>query len=378
MPCSRQGPYRDTRPPARWQQAPPRAVDRRIITKALWPVSNRVRPTVGAAPDHPHSAQTLGCPLGQRSDGAVGLAALIAAQRVEYGIPHAVSCRALGVSQAWFYKWRGGDPSLRRQRRAALLSVIGYLFKVHHGAYGSPRITADLREMGWRVSPNTVAGLMAEQGLIARRQRRRRSTTRPDRHARKAPDAVRRDFTPPEQPDTRWCGDLDLTEIPTDQGKLYLAAILDLHSRRCVGFGMGTHHDAALARAALCVAIAIRGGSVTGVIFHSDQGGEYTATVFARACRGAGVTQSMGRTGSALDNAVAESFNSTLEFELLRQRHFTTHEQARRAVAAFIDEYNTERRHSTNGMLSPVAYEHAHATKTEADPPEAPPSWRAA
>jgi transposase InsO family protein len=294
----------------------------------------------------------------------VSLAALIAAQRVEWGIPHAVSCRALGVSQAWFYKWRRGDGLLRRQRRAALAALIGYLFKRHHGTYGSPRITADLQEMGWRVSPNTVARLMAEQGLIARRKRRRRGSTRPDRSARKAPDAVGRDFTPPERPDTRWVG--DLTEIPTDQGKLHLAAVLDLHSRRCVGFAMGAHHDAALARAALCVAIAIRGGSVAGVIFHSDQGSEYTARLFAQACRSAGVTQSMGRTGSALDNAVAESFNSTLEFELLRRRHLATREQARRTVAAWIDEYNTTRRHSTNGMLSPLAYEHARATGNHA------------
>lgn len=307
----------------------------------------------------------------------MSLAALIAAQRVECGIPHAVSCRALGVSQAWFYKWKRGDPSLRRRRRAALASVIAYLFKVHRGTYGSPRITADLREMGWRVSKNTVAKLMAEQGLVARRKRKRRSSTRRDKSARKAPDALKRDFRPPAKPNARWVG--DLTEIPTDQGKLHLAAILDLHGRRCVGFAMGVHHDAALARAALCMAIAIRGGSVAGVLFHTDQGSEYTGRLFAKACRGAGVTQSMGRTGSALDNAVAESFNSTLEFELLSQRRFATREQARRAVAAFIDEYNTERRHSTNGMLSPVAYERAHAAPEPAEgKPEAPPDRRVA
>jgi putative transposase len=304
----------------------------------------------------------------------VSLAALIAFQRVECGIPHAVSCRALGVSQAWFYKWRRGDWSLRRQRRAALASVVVYLFKAHHGTYGSPRITADLRELGWKVSKNTVAALMAEQGLVARRPWRRRSSTRPDKSARKAPDALRRDFRPPARPNLRWVG--DLTEIPTDEGTLYLAAILDLHSRRCVGFAMGVHHDAELARAALCVAIAIRGGSVAGVVFHSDQGGEYTGRVFAQACRSAGVTQSMGRTGSALDNAVAEAFNSTLEWELLRQRQFTTREQARRAVAAWIDEYNTERRHSTNGMLSPAAYERAHAAQREPQRPPAPPDRR--
>jgi transposase InsO family protein len=289
----------------------------------------------------------------------VSLAALIAAQREQHGIPYATSCRALGVSQAWFYKWRHGDASVRRKRRAALAALVGYLFVKHHHSYGSPRITADLRDLGWRVSQNTVAQLMAEQHLVARRKRSRGSTTRADRSARKAPDALGRDFTPPQRPDARWCG--DLTEIPTDEGKFYLAAILDLHSRRCVGFAMDAHHDAELARAALCVAVAVRGGSVAGVVFHTDQGGEYTGELFAAACRNAGVTQSMGRTGSALDNAVAESFNSTLEFELLRDHHFATREQARQVVAGWIDEYNTIRRHSTNGMRSPVDYERAHA-----------------
>ncbi|MGH3997690.1 MAG: IS3 family transposase [Pseudonocardiaceae bacterium] len=299
----------------------------------------------------------------------MSLAALIAAQRSEYGIPHAVACRALGVSRAWLYKWRNGDASLRRKRRVALAALIAYLFTQHHGSYGSPRITADLRDLGWRVSKNTVAKLMAEQGLVARRKRRRRSLTKPDRSARKAPDALGRDFTSPERRNVRWCG--DLKEIPTDEGKCYLASVLDLHSRRCVGFAMGAHHDAELARAALCMAIAVRGGSVAGVLFHTDQGGEYTGEVFTQACRRARVRQSMGRTGSALDNAAAEAFNSTLEFELLRGNHFGTREQARRAVADWIDEYNTVWRHSTNGMLSPLDYERARAqadTEATADP----------
>lgn len=285
----------------------------------------------------------------------MSLATVIATQRRQYGIPHATACRALGVSQAWFYKWRRGDASLRRARRRALAELIAYLFRKHHGSYGSPRITADLRELGWRVSRNTVAQLMAEQQLVARPKKKRRSLTKPDRLARKAPDALKRDFTPPAAPNQRWCG--DLTEIPTDEGKFYLAAVLDLHSRRCVGFALDHRHDADLAKAALCVAIAVRGGDVNGVIFHTDQGGEYTGGLFATACTRAGITQSMGRTGSALDNAAAESFNSTLEFELLRDRHFTTRRQARRAVVAWIEEYNTERRHSTNGMLAPIDYE---------------------
>ena len=289
----------------------------------------------------------------------MSLAALIATQRDTYGIPHAIACRALGVSQAWFYKWRRGDPSRGRQRRAVLAALIASVFAQHRGSYGSPRICADLRDRGWRVSKNTVAKLMAEQGLVARPRPKRRSLTRPDRSARKAPDGLRRDFTPPPRPNVRWCG--DLTDIPTDEGRFYLAAILDLHSRRCVGYGMGDHHDAALARAALCMAVAVGGGSVAGVVFHTDQGGEYTGELFAQPCHRAGITQSMGRTGSALDNAVAEAFNSTLEFELLRHSHFSTREQARQAVAAWIDEYNTVRRHSTNGMLSPVDYECARA-----------------
>jgi putative transposase len=289
----------------------------------------------------------------------VSLATLIAAQRADYGIPHAVSCRALGVSQAWFYKWRNGDGSPQRHRRKALAATIAWLFTKHKATYGSPRIVVDLREMGWRVSVNTVAALMAEQGLVARRTRRRRGTTKADKSKRKAPDLLGRDFTPPPAPNVAWVG--DLTEIPTDEGKLQLAAIIDLHSRRVPGFAMDVHHDAALARAALCMAIAVRGGAVAGVIFHTDQGGEYTGELFAQACRDAGVTQSMGRTGSALDNAVAESFNSTLEWELLRHNHFHTREEARHAVAAWIEDYNTTRRHSTDNMLSPVDYEHACA-----------------
>lgn len=283
------------------------------------------------------------------------MAGFIAAQRAQFGIPYAISCRALGVSPGWLYKWLHGDTSLRRARRRALTVLVITLFARHRGRYGSPRITDDLRALGWRVSVNTIARIMAEQHLVARSKRRRRSSTQPDKSQRKAPDLLGRDFTPPARPNVAWVG--DLTEIPTGEGKFYLAVILDLHSRRAVGFALGAHHDAELATAALQVAIAVRGGDVTGVIFHTDQGGEYTGSVFRAACRRAKVRQSMGRTGSALDNAVAEAFNSTLEFELLAGAHFTTRAQARAAVAGFLDEYNNERRHSTAGRLPPVVYE---------------------
>jgi putative transposase len=153
----------------------------------------------------------------------------------------------------------------------------------------------------------------------------------------------------------RWCG--DLTEIPTDEGKLYLAIVEDLASRRLPGFAMSEHHDSAVAKAALCMAAAVRGGDVAGVVFHSDKGGEYVGELFAGACQTLRVTQSMGRVGSALDNAAAESWNSTLEHELLSRRHFATKDQARREVAGFIDTYNHRRRHSSCEMLPPVAYE---------------------
>ncbi len=294
----------------------------------------------------------------------MSLAALIAAQREQHGIPYATSCRALGVSQAWFYKWRHGDVSLRRKRRAALAAAIDYEFIRHKRRYGSPRITAELRDAGWKVSENTVAQLMREQHLVARLKRRRRSTTRRDAAARKAPDLIGRDFSLRDKPNQAWVG--DLTDIPNDEGPLYLASVVDLHSRRIVGFALDTHHDARLARAALCMAVAVRGGEVAGVVLHTDQGGEYTASLFATACENTGVIQSMGRTGSALDNAAAESFHSTLEFELLRDVHFETRAQARQEVAGYLEEYNLERRHSSCAMHSPVAHEHLKAAEAAA------------
>jgi len=194
--------------------------------------------------------------------------------------------------------------------------------------YGSPRVWEDLVEAGWKVSKKSVAASMARQGLAGRSpKRKRRSLTRPDKAAAPIPDLVRRDFNA-DRLNQRWCG--DLTEIPTDEGKLSLATVLDLASRRLPGFAIGEHHDAPLARAALCMAAAVRGGEVAGVVFHSDKGGEYVGDVFAEACAALGAVQSMGRVGSALDNAAAESFNSTLEHELLSRRRFATEEQARR------------------------------------------------
>ena len=138
-------------------------------------------------------------------------------------------------------------------------------------------------------------------------------------------------------------------------------SVLDMGSRRVLGFALGEHHNTQLAYGALAMAVAVRGGQVPGVVFHTDQGSEYTAGAFRAACQRLGVTQSMGRPGSALDNAVIESWHSTLEWELRRVERFATKAQARAKVAAWIEDYNTTRRHSSLGMLSPVAYERALA-----------------
>ena len=287
------------------------------------------------------------------------MAALIAAQREQHQIPQAVSCRALGVSQSWFYKWRAGWLPPRARRRERLKAEVARLFRLHEGKYGSPRITADLRAAGWRVSKNTVAVLMAEQGLAARRKKKRKGTTRPGKGRWRAPDLVKRDF-PAAGINKKWYG--DGTEIPTGEGKLYLASVLDMASRRVLGFALGDHHNAQLAYGALAMAVAMRGGQVPGVIMHTDQGSEYTGGTVRAACQRLGIRQSMGRPGSALDNAVIESWHSTLEFELRSLERFATRAAARSRVSAWIEDYNTRRRHSACQMMSPADYEKALAT----------------
>jgi putative transposase len=215
----------------------------------------------------------------------MSVARFIASQRTEHRVPHAKCCRWLGVSESWFYKWLDRPPTSRQARRAALDAAVKASFEESGGTpgtYGSPRVFEDLVETGWRVSKKTVAASMARQGLQGRcPKRKRRCLTRPDKAADPIPDLVRRDFSA-EAVDQRWCG--DLTEIPTDEGKLYLGTVLDLASRRLPGFAMSEHHDSALAKAALCMAAAVRGGDVDGVVFHSDKGGEYVGDLFAGAC----------------------------------------------------------------------------------------------
>jgi len=297
----------------------------------------------------------------------VSVARFIADQRTFYRVPHTVTCLSLGVSLSWFYKWLGrtaGQPDTPRQeRRWRLDAAVGAAFKVARGLHGSPRLHADLREAGWRVSEKTVADSMRRQGLIARRIRRRNGLTRQDKTAPKFPDLLKRDFTA-EAPNTKWVG--DMTEIPTGPDgrgtKLYLATVIDLYSRRLLGAATGLHPDAQLACDAIKMAVAARGGAeqIKGVVFHTDRGSTYTAGAFTSLCSRLGIRQSMGRVGSCFDNAAAEAFFSSLEWEVLSRHDFETTAQAQAVVLDWCyGFYNHQRRHSAAGMKSPINYEGA-------------------
>jgi putative transposase len=242
----------------------------------------------------------------------VSVARFIADQRTFYRVPHTVTCAILGVSISWLYKWLQREPTERQRRRAALDKRVRELFEGSKRTYGSPRIHADLLAEGWRVSVNTVADSMRRQGLQGRKPKRRKGLTKQDKKAPKFPDLLRRDFSA-SAPNRKWCG--DITEIPTDEGKLYLASVLDLCGRRLLACPMSDHPDAELACDAIKMATAVRGGknAIDGVIFHTDRGSTYTASDFTALCWRLGIRQSMGRVGSCFDNAASEAFFSTLE-----------------------------------------------------------------
>ncbi len=289
----------------------------------------------------------------------MSVARFIADQRTKHRVPHTITCALLGVSLSWFYKWISRTPTPREQRRAELDAAVAEAFAAARGLHGSPRLHADLREAGWKVSENTVADSMSRQGLIARRIKRRNGLTKQDKTAPKFADLLKRDFTA-AAPNSRWVG--DMTEIPTAAGKLYLATVIDLYSRRLLGAATGLHPDAQLACEAIKMAVAARGGKdhIEGVIFHSDRGSTYTANEFTKLCRRLGIRQSMGRVGSCFDNAAAEAFFSSLEWEVLSRHDFHSIASARATVIDWCyGFYNHQRRHSAAAGQSPINYENA-------------------
>ncbi len=290
----------------------------------------------------------------------MSVARFIADQRTFHRVPHAFSCRLLGVSQSWFYKWHQRPPTPRQTRRCEVDAEVARRFDDSDRTYGSPRIFRDLLEAGWRVSEKTVAESMQRQGLQGRKPKPRKGLTRQDKTAPKFPDLLRRDFTA-TKPNLKWCG--DITEIPTDEGKLFMATVIDLFARKLLACPTSEHPDTELCADAIKIAVATRGGraNIDGVIFHTDRGSTYTSKDFRKLCKTRlGVRQSMGRVGSCFDNATAEAFFSTLEHEVLSGHHFTTKDEARRVVLTWCHEfYNVRRRHSSAAMMSPDAYEAA-------------------
>jgi putative transposase len=262
-------------------------------------------------------------------------------------------CGLLGVSPSGFYAWRHRAGSQRAQSDASLLAQIRAIHRFSGGTYGAPRVHYELLTQGVRVSRKRVARLMREAQLRGVSRRRRVTTTVRAGRSRPAPDLVDRHFVA-EARDQLWVA--DITYIPTRSGFLYLAVVVDVWSRRVVGWSMATHLKTELVVAALNMALEQRRPS--DVIHHSDQGTQYTSFAFGQRCRQAGVRPSMGSVGDCFDNALCESFFATLECELLDRRRFTTHTEARSAVFQFIEGwYNRHRRHSALGYLSPAEFE---------------------
>jgi transposase InsO family protein len=276
----------------------------------------------------------------------------ISEQRATFGVKRL--CRVLGVHRSGFYAWlaRADQRADRSVQDARLVQQIRQIHTDTTGTYGSPRVTAELHAHGVVVNHKRVERLMREHDLVGVHLRRRHRTTRRDPAAQAAPDLLGRDFTA-AGPDRRWCG--DITFLRVADRFLYLATVLDLHSRRLVGWSLADHARAELAADALEAAVAARGGTVAGVVFHTDHGAQYSSAAFAELCDHHGVVQSMGRVGDSLDNAVAESFFATLKREL--GGRWASVEQARLAVFSWIAFYNHRRRHSTLGYHSPVDYE---------------------
>lgn len=262
--------------------------------------------------------------------------------------------RVLGVSPSGYYAWRERPPAARTQADQGLLIHICEIHGQSRGTYGAPRIHAELRDRGMRCGRKRVARLMRQAGLTGAQRRRYRSTTRQNPDAVAAPDLVQRDFTA-SGPDQLWVA--DITYVPTGEGWLYLATVLDAWSRRVVGWAMGDTLRTALVVDAFNMAVWNR-RPATEVVHHSDRGAQYTSLAFSRRCREAGVAPSMGSVGDAYDNALAEAFFATLETELLMRHTFATRKAARLALFDFIEGfYNSHRRHSALRYLSPAEFE---------------------
>jgi putative transposase len=284
----------------------------------------------------------------------VRLFELIDAEKASY--PISLLCRVLKVSRSGYYDWKDRSLSKRAKENALLTERIREIHERSRGIYGYPRVHAELRALGVRCCRKRVARLMRETGLQGCRRGPKKRTTRRDKHAIPAPDLVNRDFCA-TAPDRIWTA--DIAYVHTQEGFLYLAFILDVYSRKVVGWSMATHLRTELVVDALEMALWRRNPDV-GLIHHTDRGAQYTALSFGKRLEDAGIVASMGRTGSALENAISEAFVASLKCELLHRHRFVNREAARTAVFDYVEGfYNRVRRHSSLGYLSPAEYEQA-------------------
>ena len=266
-------------------------------------------------------------------------------------------CAVLGVSRSGYLAWEKRPPSARAQQQEERRVRIAAIHAASRRNYGSPQVHRELREQGEAISVNTVAQLMRAEGLRSKRQRRFVPCTTDSRHDHPpAANLLNRDFTA-DAPNRKWV--CDLTYIPTGEGWLYLAVVLDLYSRKVVGWSMAAHLRTELAGEALRMALARRQPEA-GLLHHSDRGVQYACGDYRRWLTDAGIVCSMSRKGNCCDNAVAESFFSTLKTELVYHEAYATRDAARQAVFEYVEVfYNRQRRHSSLGYVSPEAFEAA-------------------
>lgn len=267
--------------------------------------------------------------------------------------PVATQCRVLNVSVSGYYAWLKRPPCDHAQADVAIGDALEVYFERSRFTYGRPRLADDVRDAGIRASGKRLARLMRERHIHGASRRKGFKTTVRSVDARPAPDLVNRNFSA-DALDRLWVA--DITYVPTWSGFLFLAIVLDVFSRRVVGWAMATHLRTELVLDALEMAIHTR--KPKAVIHHSDQGCQYTSVAFGRRCQEAGVQPSMGSVGDCYDNAMCESFNATLECELLDRHRFKNPREAALAVFDFIEGwYNPHRRHTSIGNISPAEYE---------------------